>query len=204
MGFLSSSVVISKFRVNGNIEEPVLETIRNGLETHMIRDLGAESQEKNVGWTSFERPYTPDFSGSSFVVGPHIVFALRIDKKTLPAKVVKMNVTIESEKRLAESGREFLSKEEKKQIREHVELVLLSRIPATPNIYDIVWNVEDNMLWFFSSQNAAKEELESLFYSSFGVSLIPLFPFTEAELNCGLSDSDKDGLSAISPSIFVE
>ncbi len=204
MGFLSSSVIITKFRVNGEVEEPVLETIRNGLEAQVIKESGAESQEKNVGWTSFERPYSPDFSGSSFIVGPHLVFALRIDKKVLPSKIVKKHVIVETERRLAESGREFLSREEKKDVREHVELVLLSRIPSTPNVYDVLWNVEDNMVWFFTTQNVAKEELESLFFRSFGVSLIPLFPYTEAELACGLSDRERDVLSALSPSSFVE
>ncbi len=204
MGLLSSSVAVTRYLVNGKLEDPVLETIRSGLENHMIRESGAESQDKNTGWTSFERPYSPDFSGSSFIVGPHIVFGLRIDKKTLPSKVVKQHVTLEGERRMAESGRDFLSREEKKQVREHVELVLLSRIPATPNIYDVLWNVEDNMLWLFTTQNTAKEELETLFFESFRVSLVPLFPYTEAELSCGLSEQEQDQLSIISPTLFVE
>lgn len=138
------------------------------------------------------------------MVGPHIVFSLRIDKKALPAKVVKKHCAIEEKKRLAESGRDFLSREEKKQVREHVDLVLLSRIPSTPNIFDVLWNVEDKSLWLFSTQNAAREELESLFFQSFGVTLIPLFPFTAAELACGLSDKEKDQLAAIAPASFVE
>ncbi|MBI9077891.1 MAG: recombination-associated protein RdgC [Desulfatibacillum sp.] len=204
MGLLSSSAAVTRYLVNGKIEDPVLETIRNGLEKRTILEIGGESQEKAVGWTSLERPYLPDLSGSSFVVGPHIVFSLRIDKKTLPSKVVKMQCTVEMERRMAETGREFLSREEKKQIREHVELVLLSRVPAVPNIYDILWNVEDNMVWLFSTQGAIKEELESLFFESFGVSLIPLFAFTEAELTCGLSESDLDRLATLSPALFVE
>ncbi|SHI95667.1 Putative exonuclease, RdgC [Desulfatibacillum alkenivorans DSM 16219] len=204
MGLLSSSAAVTRYLVNGKLEDPVLETIRNGLEKRTIMEAGSEAQEKNVGWTSLERPYLPDLSGSSFVVGPHIVFSLRIDKKTLPSKVVKMQCTIDMEKRKAETGRDFLSKEEKKQIREHVELVLYSRIPATPNVYDILWNVEENMLWLFSTQGAVKEELEALFFESFGVSLIPLFPFTEAELTCGLGESDLDRLSTVSPALFVE
>ena len=204
MGLLSSSAAVTKYLVNGKIEEPVLETIRSGLEKRTIMEAGSESQEKCVGWTSLERPYLPDLSGSSFVVGPHIVFSLRIDKKTLPSKVVKMQCALEMDRRMVETGRDFLSREEKKQIKEHVELVLLSRIPATPNVYDILWNVEDNMVWLFSTQGAVKEELESLFFDSFGVTLIPLFPFTEAELTCGLTESQLDRLATLSPALFVE
>ncbi len=105
-------------------------------------------------------------------------------------------------KKLAESGREHLSRNEKKDIKEHVTNVLILRIPATPNIYDIIWNYEESSLWFFSNQKAANEELETLFSKSFRLSLVRLFPYTMAEIAAGLTDKESDFLSTISRTKF--
>ena len=78
-----------------------------------------------------------------------------------------------------------------------------TRIPATPNIYDIIWNYEEGVLWFFSNLKSANEELETLFTRSFKLSLIRMFPYT-AGLNAGLSGPDKDCLDQLKPTLFME
>ena len=136
--------------------------------------------------------------------GNYLVFALRIDKKNIAAKVLKKHYTIEVAKRMADSGRDFLSNNEKKLVKEHVISQLSVRIPATPNIYDLVWNYEDATVWFFSNLKAANEALETLFSKSFNLSLIRLFPYTAAQLSAGLSDSQLDELNKISPTQFIK
>jgi len=54
-------------------------------------------------------------------------------------------------------------------------------------------------LWFFSNLKAANEELETLFSESFKLSLIRMFPYTAAELDADLTDSERDRLNQISP-----
>ena len=72
-------------------------------------------------------------------------------------------------------------------------------IPATPLIYDLIWNYVGGKLWFFSNLKAANEELETLFAESFKLSLIRMFPYTAAEMDADLSDSERDRLNQISP-----
>jgi hypothetical protein len=84
-------------------------------------------------------------------------------------------------------------------IKDHVMNELCMRIPATPNIYDLVWNYEDSSVWFFSNLKAANEELETLFSKSFDLSLIRIFPFTAAYLSSEISDSQRDKLQQLSP-----
>ena len=107
-------------------------------------------------------------------------------------------------KRLENSGREFLSKTEKKDIKDHVLHILNLRIPATPNIYDLIWNYEANTLWFFSNLKGANEELETLFTKSFKLKLIRLFPYTMAALTSPLSDVEKDAINKLTPTRFAE
>jgi recombination associated protein RdgC len=202
MSILSSSVSITRYKVHGKIAPPLIENITNGLNKNKIIEIDNQPADKSVGWTSFDTQFQPDFDGSKFVYGNYFVFSLRIDKKNIAAKVLKKHYTIEAAKRMAESGREFLSKSEKKLVKEHVITGLSLRIPPTPNVYDLVWNYEEAALWFFSNLKAANEELETVFPKSFNLSLIRLFPYTAAELSSDLSDSQRDVLQKISPTHF--
>ncbi|MDD2389776.1 MAG: recombination-associated protein RdgC [Desulfobacterales bacterium] len=204
MGLLSSTVSLTRYKVEGNLKQPVLDTIADGLKKYVIRDIDDDVPDRAVGWTSFENSFHPDFEGSSFSIGELLVFSLRIDKKSIPAKVIQKHFKIASAKRLADSGREYLSQNEKKMLKEEVINRLNLRIPSTPNIYDLMWDYENAVVWFFSTQKAANEELETLFSKSFGVRLIRLFPYTCAELTAGLSDSQNDCLEKLSPTLFME
>jgi len=204
MGILSSSVSITRYKVEGKIKAPILETVGSGLKKNAIAEIDDDISEKAVGWTSFHKPYHPDFYGSSFVYGKDLVFSLRIDKKSIPAKVLKKHFTIESARLLAKSGREFLSRNEKADLKDQIVGRLSLRIPATPNVYDLIWSYEDSSLWFFSSLKAANEELETLFRHSFDLTLIRLFPYTTADLILALSDSERDILSNLSPTSFAD
>jgi recombination associated protein RdgC len=202
MGILSASVSVTRYRVQGKIKAPVTENIANGLNDNTIAEIDNQISDKSVGWTSFDKPFQPNFEGSSFVYGSYFVFSMRIDKKNITPKVLKKHYTLEAAKRMAESGRDYLSKAEKKLVKDHVISGLCLRIPATPNVYDLVWNHEDTSLWFFSNLKAANEELETLFSKSFGLSLIRMFPYTAAELSSGLSDAQRDELQKISLTHF--
>ncbi|MDM8524906.1 recombination-associated protein RdgC [Desulfococcaceae bacterium HSG8] len=204
MGLLSSAVSITRYTVKGELREPVPEVIAEGLKKNAIKEIDDDISEKAVGWTSFENPFKPDFEGSSFVIGTHLIFSLRIDKKVIPSKIIKKHFAIEMEKKLVESGRDHLSRNEKKQLKENVFTMLNRRALATPNVYDLVWNKEEAGLWFFSNLKAANEELETLFLKSFDLTLIRLFPYTIADLMTGLSDADRDVLSKLSPTKFTE
>lgn len=203
MNLLSASISITRYKVEGRLKTPVLETVAAGLKKNAISEIDDQSLEKAVGWTSFEKPYQPDFSGSTYTYGSYLVFGLRIDKKSIPSKMVKKHFMIESARRLAESGRQYLSRNEKQTIKDHVIDRLNLKIPATPNVYDIIWNYEDSVLWFFSNLKAANEELETLFLRSFDLTLIRVIPYTAAHLASGLTDTEKDILLKLSPTNFT-
>jgi hypothetical protein len=204
MGILSSSVSVTRYKVEGKLKPPILETISNGLKKNAISEIDEDTSEKSVGWTSFHKPYLPDFYGSTFVYGNYLVFSLRIDRKSIPTKVFKKHFMIESARRLAKSGREYLSRNEKKMLKDQILNSLSLRIPATPNLYDVIWSYEESSLWFFSNLKAANEELETLFTRSFELTLIRLFPYTTADLIIGLADSEKDILDNLSPTLFTD
>ena len=203
MSLSASKVSITQYNIQGQLNSKVIDTVGDGLTQNTIADIDKQVLDKAVGWTSFEKPFQPDFSGSSFVYGNYFVFSLRIDKKNIAAKVLKKHYTIEAARRMSESGRDYLSKTEKKLVKDHVLNALCLRVPATPNIYDVVWNFEESSLWFFSNLKAANEELETLFSKSFRLSLLRIFPYTAADIYSNLTDSQRDELQKISPTPIV-
>jgi hypothetical protein len=204
MSVFAASNSITRYRVEDRLKEPVLETVAAGLKKNVITEIDHHVSDKAVGWTSFEKPYQPDFSGSTYVYGTYLVFALRIDKKTIPSKMFKKHFSIESAQRLADSGRQYLSRSEKQTIKDHVIDQLNLKVPATPNVYNIIWNYEDSVLWFFSNLKAPNEELETLFLRSFELSLIRVIPYTAAYLDTNLTATEKDLLLKLTPTNFAE
>jgi recombination associated protein RdgC len=204
MGILSSSVSITRYKVEGSLKPPIMETVAAELSRHAISEITENSVNTSVGWTSINHPFQPEFSDLSFVFGSLFIFSLRIDKKTIPPKLLKKHVAIETSKRLQAGGRDYLSQNEKKLLKEEVVQKLAQRIPAIPNVYDVIWNFDQGSLWFFSNLRKSNEELETLFTNSFHLTLLRLFPFTFADLMAGLSDSGRDSLIKLSPTNFSQ
>lgn len=204
MGILSSSVSVTRYRVEGQIEKPVTETVARGLKKNTIVEIDQDVTEKSVGWTSMDKPFSPGFEGASFSFGNLFVFSLRIDRKSIPAKLLKKFLTIETSRRLEKTKRSYLSKDEKKALKEKVTADLAKRIPSTPNVYDLIWNFESRDVYFFSSLKSSNEELESLFKRSFDLSLLRIFPYTAADLLADLSDQERDVLIGLSPTHFSD
>jgi hypothetical protein len=204
MTLLSASVSITRYKIEGKLKTPVTETVAAALKKNAISEIEDPSAETLSGWTSFEKPYQPDFSGSNFVYATYLIFALRIDKKTIPAKLFQKHFMIECNRRLAESGRQYLSRNEKQILKDRVIEALYLKVPAVPHVYDIIWNYEDSVLWFFSNLKAANEELETLFLRSFGLTLIRMFPYTAAQLSSDLSNTQKDILLKLAPTSFKD
>lgn len=202
MQLLSSALSLTRYKVEGDIADPVMDVVRNGLKNNVIREIDNDPAAKSVGWTLSDNPFNPDFEGDHFVFGSAFVFSLRIDKKSVPAKIVNKQYHIAVQKRLAGTEREHLSKNEKRELKDEVLHRLYVRIPVSPGIYDLVWHSEAGDLWFLSNMKEANEELETLFSKSFKLSLVRIFPYTAAQFLSGLDTGKLDALGKIAPSAF--
>ena len=69
MSLLSSSVSITRYTVHGKLNAPIIDNIIDGLTNNTIAEIDNQISDKAVGWTSFDKPFQPNFDGSSFVFG---------------------------------------------------------------------------------------------------------------------------------------
>ena len=204
MSFLSSTQSMSRYHIEGRFETAAMEAVREGLVQNAIPEMESEYTEISAGWTPFESPYRPDFETFSFIFGTYFLFSLRIDKKSIPAKLVKKEMALEIEKKKEESKREALSKNEISEIKEMVMDRLIQQMPAIPSTYDVLWSYEENDLFFFTTQKAANELFETLFFKSFNLKPIRIFPYTVIEKKSDFSAAQKDKILTLAPLTFKE
>ena len=202
MGLISSTHSMSRYHIEGEFDGSIMEAVREGLIDNAMPKIENEYDEISAGWTPIESPYNPDFQKFSFIFGSYFLFSLRIDKKSIPAKLVQKQMALEIEKKKEESGRDFISKNEKSEIKEMILDVLMHRIPAIPNLYDVLWSYEENSLFLFSTQKAANELFETLFIKSFNHKPIRIFPYTLVEKISKFTPDQKDRVLALSPLKF--
>ena len=100
MSLFSGSASITRYKVQGKMKPPILETVAKGLTNNTISEIDNQIPDMAVGWTSYEKPYQPDFSGSLFVYCKYFVFSLRIDKKNIAPKNLKKQYAVESYKHM--------------------------------------------------------------------------------------------------------
>ena len=199
MGLISSTHSMSRYHIDGKFDTAVMDEVRKGLIENAIPKQENMYEELSAGWTPYESPYNPDFEKFSFIFGTYFVFSLRIDKKSIPMKLVQKEMALGIEKKKEESGRDFLSKNEKSELKETILDVLMHKIPSIPNIYDVLWSYEDKNLFLFTTQKAANELFETIFLNSFGLKPIRLFPYTITETKSGFSEAQKDRVLSLSP-----
>ncbi|MEN8211522.1 MAG: recombination-associated protein RdgC, partial [Thermodesulfobacteriota bacterium] len=138
MGLISSTHSVTRYHIDGKIEGSINEKVREGLIKYSIPKIENEYDEISAGWTPLESPYNPNFENFSFLFGTYFVFSLRIDKKSIPAKLIQKYMAMEIEKKKEKSGRDFISKNEKSELKEHVTDILMHKIPAVPSLYDVL------------------------------------------------------------------
>ncbi len=202
MGLISSTHSMSRYHIEGEFDGSIMESVREGLIENAMPKIESEYDEISAGWTPIESPYNADFQKFSFIFGTYFLFSLRIDKKSIPAKLVQKQMALEIEKKKEESGRDFISKNEKSEIKEMILDVLMHRIPSIPSLYDVLWSYEENSLFLFSTQKAANELFDTLFITSFNHTPIRIFPYTLVEKKSKFTSDQKDRVLALSPLKF--
>ncbi|MCP4671483.1 MAG: recombination-associated protein RdgC [Desulfobacula sp.] len=199
MGLISSTHSITRYSIDGKIEGSINKVVQEGLIKYSIPRMESEYDEITAGWAPLESPYNPDFEKFSFTFGTYFVFSLRIDKKSIPAKLIQKYMAIEIEKKKEKSGRDFISKNEKSEIKELVTDILMNKIPAVPNLYDVLWDFEEKNLYLYTTQKAANEFFETIFLKSFNLKPIRLFPYTIIEAKSLFSNPKKDKFLNLTP-----
>jgi len=205
LGFMSASVGMTRYRiVEQDIPSTLWAEIDDRLRRNAFRDIDASAEERSFGWVSFDNMLDPDFSQCPPEKGPYLVFTLRLDTRRIPPAVMKKHVTMamnEAMRTMQEQGKKFLTKEQKAEIRDQVELRLRARSLPIPACFDVIWDTTRQTVYIASTQSKLTELFEELFTHTFGLHLEPLTPYFMA-LNL-LGPDRRAELDAFEPTVFA-
>lgn len=165
--FFKSKMPVVRFRADENLAIDV-EELRANLLVHQFRD--EPGFPVVVGFTDFKNAYgeEQEFPIPAHYHGDYFVALFRIDKRNIPASTVKLRVAKRCQEVLQETGRNFVSREMKKDFTEQVKSHLLSVTPPKTTFIPFAVNVKNGSGFFFSTSNSDFQQFVGLFSKTYG------------------------------------
>lgn len=195
MSFLKASTSFTRFRITETVPQQLWGEIADRLKQYAFRDIDETSDERSLGWVSFEDMLDTEWREAPPQKGAYIVFSLRLDTRRVPPAVLKKHTAIAlkaEDARNREQGKKYIARERKKELREQVELRLRSRFLPIPAEFNVVWNTQDNAVFFASTQPKMIEAFQEHFSKTFNLDLDQLTPYGLAAKILG-----EDGLAKL-------
>lgn len=205
MPILKRACPITRFRL---LEQPAREQLQQAAEhlaRHGFRPIDTLPDEMSAGWVSMDDPTDSEWRTSTPDRVAHLVWTLRIDKRSVPAQLLEVRTRLEVKKFLERRRDEikekvlipFANKDEKREIRDRVYLSLMSQAAPVPALADVVWvypgDATQAEIWLCTSSSAVVEKFQEMFHQTFDLLVKPITPFTPWVCRDGESWPDNIG-----------
>lgn len=204
MGVFAGSITYRKYKVEGTPEAGYQESFMESILKNRHQDIDPASEDElRVGWVQIGDLLAAEPAYDRVFFAGKVFLTMRMDTLKLPAASLKVFLTQAEEEFREATGKERLSKGDKEEVRDMVTKQLRKR--AIPGIkgFDMVWDLENESVRFWSLSKSPCEEFEHLFAETFGFRLIPRTPFTAIEHDAGLSAEVANGTIMLNPSDFA-
>ncbi len=203
MTFLRTSSSFTRFNIINNVPNDIYTNVLDKLKQFAIVDIDETTEERSVGWTNFDDFLDVFWEKSLPQKGNYISFSLRLDTRRIPPAVQKKYVTLalrQEEARIQEQGKKFIPKDRKKEIVEQVKLRLMARFLPIPAEFQVIWDMNKNIVYLGSTQRKIIELFVDLFGRTFELGLEQILPYTLAYSLLG--EGSEDRLNNITSTTF--
>lgn len=179
MGMLSGAMSVSRFRVVGEVRgEGWRDDFRDRLDEFAFKepphDVGKEEVE---GWVQVHNLLDADFSDfNRWLYNEYALFALRVDKKRLPAKLFKATLDKKCDAWKAERDLERIPASVRTDLKDALEAEWLRRTLPSVGFTEAVWNIDAGWLIVHSMSESVLERFRVRFFRTFGKRLLPWSP----------------------------
>lgn len=194
MGFASGSVSYQRFHVTGKMPKDVDDAFVKALNERSFGRIPPATDQTQYGWIGPGHLFETEIAAERIAFGDYVHVALRIDKLKVPPAILKSYVRQEEEVALQVSGREFLSKFERKKAREAAILRAeqesrdgrFRRAGAVGVLIDLA----AKHVYLGNTSTAVADRLMAVFSDTFGV---VIEPETSGRLASRLTIAAKNG-----------
>ncbi|MDR1660151.1 MAG: hypothetical protein LBR94_07405 [Desulfovibrio sp.] len=204
MGFAGSTTSFTRFRILDPVPRSLWLQLPDRLRKYAFRDIDDTLEMSSCGWVSFEDMLDSTWSGSPPLKADYAFFSLRLDRRRIPAGIVKKYMLlafIEETERLRRQNKNFISRERKKEIREQVLARLRARFLPVPGEFNVLWLMKKNEVWFASTQGSMLDLFLEEFLKTFELHLEQLTPYSLA--STVLDEDSLARLDYLEPTCFT-
>lgn len=184
MGVYSNTVSITQFTVSGDLpRHDQFQWFSRKLSGLGFQSIENSSEELSEGWAQVDCPDDATFeTPSDFWRDNYLVFSLRRDQRRIPAALLKSQAGREEAAFLAQHPNlRRTPKKKREEIKEQVQLRLLTRCLPVPSTVDVVWDQKSGVLTLFSCGGKVIERFEEIFRKTFeGLGAVLVHPFARA------------------------
>jgi len=186
MGVYANTVSIIQFTVTGDVpKQDQFQWFSGKLSARGFQSIENSTEELSEGWVQVDRPDESAFEApSDFWRDNYLVFTLRRDQRKIPSAVLKSHAGREEGAFLAQHPNlRRTPKKKREEIKELVQLRLLTRCLPVPATVDVVWDQKSGLITLYSLGTKVIERFEEQFRKTFeGVSPVVIHPFARARM----------------------
>lgn len=181
MGFANSSCSFTRFRIIDPVTNDIVSQLPQKLMQFAFRDIENLPEMSAHGWVSYEDMLDSSWELAPPFKGEFAVFSMRLDTRRIPAGVIKKHLALAiRDEKASQPERKFVSRERKKELREHVILKLRERFLPIPAEFNVIWNLQTGDVWFASIQSRMIDLFCEYFLQTFDLHLEQLTPYNLA------------------------
>lgn len=173
MGLLIGRASFTMLETIGDAAAPGNEGFLEKIRAYAFRDIFPENSQENVGWTSIQDALEFFYFDNIVDDARFSLFALRIDRRKIPAAIMKMRCQEAEKEFLRSNGIKRLYKDQREAIRESVRAELETSIPPVPKVFEVIWDKERHIVYFSSLSSPIIDDFSELFFKTFGIRLRP-------------------------------
>jgi DNA recombination-dependent growth factor C len=177
MGLIKGSVTLTRYQVSGDLPASGADFLDTRIREHCFRDIEQSTDEQSVGWVNMSDFMDTSFAYSAYSLEPYIILGFRVDKRRVPASLLRKYHRMEMDKAIKMREGRALGRADREQLKEKARLGLLARIPPDTKVYDVVWDTARAQVWLGSASKGVTDLFEDHFEKSFTMGLTPRLPF---------------------------
>lgn len=186
MGVYANTVSITQFTVTGDLpKNDQFQWFSEKLSHRGFQSIENSAEELSEGWTQVDRPDDASFEApSDFWRDNYLVFSLRRDQRKVPTAVLKSHTGREEGAFLAQHPNlRRTPKKKREEIKEQVQLRLLTKCLPVPSSVDVVWDQKSGVLTLYSLGTKVIERFEDIFRKTFeGFGPVIVHPMARARM----------------------
>lgn len=171
----------------------MLQRLPDQLVGEAFRSIEQSAEELATGWVELLDNDKSEFSSPDCWREQILCFALRQDRRRVPAAILKRQITRLCDEFLSSSPTlKFVPKIEKERIRDQARGLLLGRTLPTPTVTHVIWDTQRQLLRFCSLGQKTVDAFQGLFHQTFpGLRLQLIHPLERARRVLPTQDLDR-------------